>query len=227
MVLAAALFGVPPQATGNPVEPLTIVVVVVDHAQIPERALTRAKAEAARIYRTLRINLVWSHSLGSSVQPWMIVNIVSRPIGATVSVPESLAAKSADWQVLGVAPGHKERRDLVAWAFYERILDTATLLGLDPGLLLGHVIAHEMGHLLLPYDTHSQTGLMRAGWNKSQAANAVVGTLTFNPDEFALIRRTMAGMVAGGQSSPGSSSTTPHAPQPEDLSSSDRAIGAR
>jgi hypothetical protein len=214
MVIAAALFGVPPPATGNPVEPLTIVVVVVDHALIPERAMTRAKAEAARIYRTLSINLVWSHSLESSVQPRMIVNIVSQPIGATFSVPEGLAAKSADWRVLGVAPGHKERRDLVAWAFYERILDTATLLGLGPGLLLGHVIAHEMGHLLLPYDTHSQTGLMRAGWDKSQAANAVMSTLTFNPGEFALIRRTVARMAAGWQSSPGSSSTTPHAPQP-------------
>jgi hypothetical protein len=90
-----------------------------------------------------------------------------------------------------------KRRDLTAWAFYERILDVATILGVDPGLLLGEVIAHEMGHLLLPYDSHSRTGLMRAGWDKSQAANAVIGNLTFNPGESGLIRRSVAGIVAG------------------------------
>ena len=143
--VAAALFGTLPGATAHPVEPLTIALVVGDHAQVPERVLTCAKAEAARIYRSAGIELVWSDTLDFSL-PQMIVNIVAKPTGASPSVPESLAVKSKDWRVLGVAPGHKERGDLAAWAFYERILDVATMLGVDPGLLLGHVIAHEMGH---------------------------------------------------------------------------------
>jgi hypothetical protein len=190
--LAAGLFGSLPTASADPLEPLTIVLPLVDHAQTPELILSRAKIETARIYRSLGINVVWSNSSESSVHPQILVNIVPKPTGATLAVPNGLAAKSADSRVLGVAPGHIDRRDLMAWAFYERILDTTTLLGLDPGLLLGHVIAHEMGHLLLPYDSHSQTGLMRADWDKSQAANAVIGTLTFNPGESALIRRSVA-----------------------------------
>lgn len=87
-------------------------------------------------------------------------------------------------------------------------------------------IAHEMGHVLLPYDSHSQTGLMRAGWDKSQAANAVMGNLKFNPGESGLIRRSVAKMAAGG-SSLVSASPTPSVPQPEDRSSSDRPIAAR
>ena len=109
----------------------------------------------------------------------MSVNIVSKPFGARLMIPDSLAIKAADSRVLGVAPGHKERRDFAVWAFYERIEDTAMLLGLDSGLLLGHVIAHEMGHVLLPDDSHPQTGLMRAAWDKSQAASAVTGNVRF------------------------------------------------
>jgi len=196
LVVVAELFGVSAAATAHSGEPLTIGVTVLDRAEVPERILSRAKAECGQIYRALGVTLIWSDTIDGSVRPQMSVTIVSRPLGAGLTMPDSVAIKAAASRVLGVAPGHKERRDLAVWAFYERIEDTATLLGLDPALLLGHVIAHEMGHVLLPYDSHSQTGLMRAGWDKSQAGNAVMGNLTFNPGEAGLIRRSVARMVA-------------------------------
>jgi len=48
----------------------------------------------------------------------------------------------------------------VAWLYYSRIHDLAQLLHLDVSLL-GHVMAHEMGHLLLPYGAHAAAGLMK------------------------------------------------------------------
>ena len=45
-----------------------------------------------------------------------------------------------------------------AWAFYASIQRFAALRGVDTGLVLGHVIAHEVGHLLLRNNAHSQTG---------------------------------------------------------------------
>lgn len=168
VAIVAGVFGMVSSAAGEPVESLAIVVGVVDHAQLPPRVLARGRSEAARIYRSAGIELVWSDAPDFSV-PQMVVTIVCKPTGASLSVPERLAVKSADRRILGVSPGNKERRDLVAWAFYERILDVATMHGIDPGLLLGHVIAHELGHLLLPFDAHSQSGLMRASWDKTQA----------------------------------------------------------
>jgi hypothetical protein len=53
--------------------------------------------------------------------------------------------------------------------------------------LLGHVMAHEMGHLLLPYGAHSIAGLMRPAWDRSQVRAAAEGLLTFTPDQAALI----------------------------------------
>ena len=75
----------------------------------------------------------------------------------------------------------------VAWLYYSRIHDLAQLLHLDVSLL-GHVMAHEMGHLLLPYGAHAATGLMKAGWDTRQAFLAASGALTFDPSQAALIR---------------------------------------
>ena len=36
--------------------------------------------------------------------------------------------------------------------------------------MLGHVITHEMGHLLLPPKAHSPSGIMQAGLNTQLAA---------------------------------------------------------
>jgi hypothetical protein len=194
MVIAAGLFGPLSRASAGPVEPLTIELVVVNHAQVPERILSRGRAEAARIYRALGITLVSSMTGESSVAPRLIVTIVSKP--GDVPLSDELATKSVHERVLGVAPGHQNRRDLTVWAFYARIENTGTMRGIDPGVLLGHVIAHEIGHLLLPYDAHSERGIMRAAWDKAQATNAVMGTLTFDRGQAALIRRSVAKLAA-------------------------------
>jgi hypothetical protein len=55
-------------------------------------------------------------------------------------------------------------RGWLATVFSDRIAAAATRLGVDAGALLGLVIAHEVGHLLLGIDYHGETGVMRAYW---------------------------------------------------------------
>ena len=59
----------------------------------------------------------------------------------------------------------------------------------DIGTLLAHVIAHEIGHLLLPHVPHSATGLMKAEWDKALVREAAAGSLTFTD---AQIKRLLA-----------------------------------
>jgi hypothetical protein len=42
------------------------------------------------------------------------------------------------------------------------------------------------------HDSHSQTGIMRDGWDESQLIRASTRSLNFTPEESALIRRTVA-----------------------------------
>jgi hypothetical protein len=90
--------------------------------------------------------------------------------------------------MLGVAPGTKEVRGINVWIFYPRIKAYSPDLGMLVSQLLGHVMAHEMGHLLLPYGAHSVAGLMRPEWDRSQVQAANRGLLTFLPDQAGLIR---------------------------------------
>ena len=55
-------------------------------------------------------------------------------------------------------------RGWLATAFSDRIAGAATRVGVDAGTLLGLVIAHELGHLLLGSGYHGWTGVMRADW---------------------------------------------------------------
>jgi hypothetical protein len=54
--------------------------------------------------------------------------------------------------------------------------------------ILGHVMAHEIGHLVLRSERHSQVGIMRAKWNVRDLENAAQGHLTFTPEESANLR---------------------------------------
>jgi hypothetical protein len=77
----------------------------------------------------------------------------------------------------------------MAYAFYSRIQDFSEIHRVEVGPILGGVIAHELGHLLLPYGSHSGSGLMSSSWDKELALRAAKGQLTFSEPESALIRR--------------------------------------
>src|SRR5262249_16234353 len=55
-------------------------------------------------------------------------------------------------------------------------------------LILGHVIAHEAGHLLLPPDSHSPIGIMRAGMDVNSGDDALRGQLLFQSQQSKLMQ---------------------------------------
>ena len=70
-------------------------------------------------------------------------------------------------------------------------------LALELAQLLGFVMTHEMGHMLLPYSAHSQEVIMRPEWDRAQVNNAVEGVLTFTPAQAALIGERLRASVSG------------------------------
>ena len=53
----------------------------------------------------------------------------------------------------------------LATIYLDRVAWLANAAGVDPTTLLGRAIAHELGHLLLGTNAHSDSGLMRALWS--------------------------------------------------------------
>lgn len=53
-------------------------------------------------------------------------------------------------------------------------------------------MAHEIGHLLLPYGSHSDTGIMKGHWDVEELRRLEPDTLRFTPWQAQMIRGRMS-----------------------------------
>jgi hypothetical protein len=143
---------------------ITLMVLVDGSASVPAHILEQAKADAARVFQHIDVDIVWLDQEDARLEDaavlrsTVIVRILTREMTDRLHAPKRLLGKAAS--------GAR-----IATVFYNRIEDlSSTRHDKDTGSMLGHVIAHEMGHLLLPPDAHSRSGIMQAGLHTQVAA---------------------------------------------------------
>ena len=196
-VAAVWLLGSAVRAADVPV-PIQLSAIVYDYADVPAATLEEAKQVTARLYREIGVEMVWFRA-GSPelarlaeervdwfqrLQPVVLVRLLS---------PAMVEARHVPQQVLGEAARGAQ------WAFVltPRVTDLAERQRLNVALLLGHVIAHEIGHLLLPSGQHSIAGLMRASFDTADLQRHL---LRFDRAEARQIRERLTGLRAAGAS---------------------------
>jgi hypothetical protein len=114
-----------------------------------------AQKRATRVYERIGVRLAWTNGDAADAPADGALHL------DVVVLPGDMAdQKSADQTALGQA-GHVTRR---AYIFFSRIEAYAIQTGSDPARVLAAVLAHEIGHMLLPVYSHSPSGLMRARW---------------------------------------------------------------
>jgi len=92
----------------------------------------------------------------------MVVRIIDAPLLDSTVHPDAC----------GVAYVVKETdRGWLATAYSDRVTSAAVRVGVDAGTLLGLVISHELGHLLLGSGYHGWSGVMRADWSEELLAH--------------------------------------------------------
>lgn len=137
----------------------TIVLHVANDAALSRAVLDEAKARAASVYAVIGVRTVWvdggvtaRHTQDGRLH--LNVVLLSR---------EMAEKKISTEGIKGVVFGQANAPSGRAYIFCDRI---ATMAGTTPfSTVLGDVIAHELGHLLLPPNSHSHTGIMRASVN--------------------------------------------------------------
>ena len=134
--------------------------------------------EASRVFEAVGIRLVWVSGSMPQAPRYLVIRVVSKP----------MSRMSRNPGVLGTAASSNGNGATIATLYYGRIASQCGRFGVDAPLLLGHVMAHEMGHLLLPAGGHTAAGLMKAGWDMHQSVLASAGKLTFAPNQASLIR---------------------------------------
>jgi hypothetical protein len=162
-------------------------VVLCDQVGLHDRILHLTTTHASRIFARAGVDLVWLELERGSRE------CKAPPVDNHVTVIIARRAPKG-WtssDVLGMAPAGTNR----AYIFHDlaaRFMQSANRLGSggsEMGVLLGHAIAHELGHILMPGISHGQ-GVMTANWSFKEWHRASDGTLLFNPDHATIIRKT-------------------------------------
>lgn len=179
-----------------------ITVRVYNYAEVPREVLAQAEMEVTRIFRDVAVETVWldcplspteSQSLPACPQNLgpteLALRILFRNKVARSSFPES-------WLGYAIPPGEKNGRMSHASVFYDRVVDLARDGPAEHYQILGHAMAHEMGHLMLGSDRHSNTGLMRGRWDARDLQRAAQGLLLFTSDEAGLMRAEVLARTA-------------------------------
>jgi hypothetical protein len=156
---------------------LTVQLQILNDANVPADVLSAAQHEVVGIFARAGIEIVWHDAPGAAPSALRF---------AVKIVPHSLHYGDTKPHVMGVALSGE--RGTMVYVFYGRVDDLARTQRVRTGTMLAHVIAHEVGHLLLPKGRHSQSGLMRGSWDRTQVEAAARGALTFTPDEIRTIR---------------------------------------
>ena len=189
VVMVVVVLGLAGTRTAVGAEPewlaMRVLVVTVAGVVSPD-VLMRAQSETARVYSAIRLRLVWGGD-PSPLLSLLTIHIIPHPDAWSERVSAT---------ALGAAPAADDGVGRLAYAFLQRIEALAQLHRIDPAKVLGYVMAHELGHLLLARGAHSSTGIMSGRWEQFEIHSMERSSLTFTNDQARLIRSTVAEMNA-------------------------------
>ena len=180
LMMAIGTMGTPPPALADSVQTPSIELMVVNVARVSQQTLEAAQLETTRIYARIGVRLAWT--IGPSSSQRLTISIVSSPVEGT---------KDPEGKLMGLATGTREGRGTLAYVFYQRIQKFAWRVEISVAQALGHVMAHEIGHLILPVNAHSATGIMRGDWDRLYMERVARGEETFTPEQIELIHNKL------------------------------------
>lgn len=156
VLLALALGSLP--STAGPRPAVSVVIELHDAIGLPAEVLNGAKEEVARTFVAAGVQIVWSSPGMTTPAADLRSPCVRRLQLRIVSGPP---ADRHDYDTWAGVLGKAQRGNGRAEVFYRRLATAASLHPIAVSLVLGHVISHELGHLLLPSGNHADVGIMR------------------------------------------------------------------
>ena len=171
--------------SGVPGRPIT--VGVLNYAKVSPGILVEAEKQARAVFHEAGVETKWIDCplAGSRVDPGSCSDPPDFFLMILAKVMPDLPP--SERYALGFAfPCHR-----LAYMFYSRIEAMAADGDVTPSLVLGHVIAHEIGHLSLG-PGHSPSGIMRTDWNRRDLQLASRQQLLFLPAQAKSLRAAIS-----------------------------------
>ena len=171
-----------------------IIVHVHNYSQVDAHVLLASEQIASDILRKAGVDTIWfacssgegSHSDADCAKP-----SGASDLNLNLPKPDGIRLYQRADSVYGFTLGKN------VWVFFDRVKASALEHQLNTAHILGNVIAHEFGHLLLGDNAHSNWGLMRARWSPEQLRAADRGELSFsNVERVKILHFVIAGHQA-------------------------------
>ena len=165
----------------------TIVLHVENHALLPGDLMRGAKARVERVYEVIGVRIVWVDSkaaVGDRRDGRLHLTVV---LLSGDMARKKISAEGLKGKVVGQAHLLSGR----AYIFCDRIAPKSGRPRFF-AIPLGDVIAHEVGHLLLRENSHSQTGIMRRAVDMHSTH-----VQRFDPTQANTIRKRLTELTAG------------------------------
>ena len=172
--------------------PLPLAVAIHDSADLPPPMLERAKGVATGIYGRIGVSLRWL--AGPQIAGAVQANPAACPDSPTPLIHLRLLGRSANPDRPTGDLGFAMSGGTLASVLVEPVVYVAKTKSVDVGDLLGVVMAHEIGHVLLPPDSHS-TGIMAP---KIDLFLIDRGGPSFTQPQASMIRARLASMSRSG-----------------------------
>jgi hypothetical protein len=171
-----------------------VSIRIYDGASVDAATRSAAMRTAADIVAGSGVSVAWHDcARGGASRPCdlargphdVMIRILTRPV-APAEDHGSLAGRTEAWPsrvALGFAALEPASgAGVLATIYMDRVRTTARHLGLSTSVLLGRVIAHEVGHLLGSAG-HADRGVMREIWTDAQLARDRPDDWRFTPTE--------------------------------------------
>ena len=168
-------------------------ISVYDDANVPTELLAAAEAQVHRIFQQAGVETLWGNcSEGTENTQPAGCHVVGSTYLVLKILPRAMGMQVRDrTDVLGTATLDEKGVGYYGYAFYDRIQQMAEARRLA-STLLGHVLAHEIGHVLLRSNSHSVSGIMSGRWAGGELRRISEGAMFFMPQESKVMRERLS-----------------------------------
>lgn len=176
-------------------EPPQVTVRIYDYAAIDTALLDRAQRVASSILAKGDISVLWRPAaLTKAATPLAVDHAGDHAPVLILRLHRDAPAKKfklKGWQFGYSIPSATGYSD-IAGVLVERTFNFARAQGVDPQVVLGYVMAHELGHLLLGPNSHATQGIMKHRWRARELRLAQTGALGFTPAQTRKMQQLIA-----------------------------------
>jgi hypothetical protein len=167
-----------------------ITVRVLDLAQVGSHTLDHAKAVTEEVFRPMGITINWMRCSGKATRQDLACQAPAGPNDMSLRIfrrgkaTQKSTRHATSGITLSLVP---EGGKGIIYLYFDRVLEVQNSQRIPIKLVLGIIIAHEMGHLMLPGERHALAGIMRGNLEPKDWQMAAQSQLGFTDQQKEII----------------------------------------